>query len=107
MIITTTPTIENYNIKEYKGIIFSEVISGVNAIKDFAAGFRDIFGGRSQSYEGELLKARQEALFELEQRAEHLGANAIVGIKIDVETVGPGSMLMVVATGTAVRINSV
>ena len=70
-----------------------------------AAGFRDFFGGRSQSYEDELLKARKEALFELEKRAEKLGANAIVGVKIDVETVGTGSMLMVVATGTAVRIN--
>lgn len=105
MIITTTPTIENHQITEYKGVIFSEVIAGVNAIKDLAAGFRDIFGGRSQSYEDELLKARQEALFELEKRAEKLGANAIVGVKIDVETVGTGSMLMVVATGTAVRIN--
>ena len=105
MIITTTPTIENHPIEEYKGIVFSEVIAGVNAIKDLAAGFRDIFGGRSQSYEDELLKARQEALFELEKRAEKLNANAIVGTKIDVETVGTGSMLMVVATGTAVRIN--
>ena len=105
MIITTTPTIENHPIEEYEGIVFSEVIAGVNAIKDLAAGFRDIFGGRSQSYEDELLKARQEALFELEKRAEKLNANAIVGVKIDVETVGTGSMLMVVATGTAVRIN--
>lgn len=105
MIITTTPTIENRPITEYKGVVFSEVIAGVNAIKDLAAGFRDIFGGRSQSYEDELLKARQEALFELEKRAEKLNANAIVGVKIDVETVGTGSMLMVVATGTAVRIN--
>ena len=104
MIITTTPTIENRTITEYKGIVFSEVIAGVNAIKDLAAGFRDIFGGRSQSYEDELLKARQEALFELDKRAEKLSANAIVGVKIDVETVGTGSMLMVVATGTAVRI---
>lgn len=71
MIITTTPTIENQIISEYKGIVFSEVISGVNALKDLAASFRDIFGGRSQSYEDELLKARQEALYELEQRAEN------------------------------------
>lgn len=85
MIITTTPTIENQIISEYKGIVFSEVISGVNALKDLAASFRDIFGGRSQSYEDELLKARQEALYELEQRAEKLGANAIVGVKIDVK----------------------
>lgn len=105
MIITTTPNIENHSIEEYEGIVFSEVIAGVNAIKDLAAGFRDFFGGRSQSYEDELLKARKEALFELEKRAEKLGANAIVGVKIDVETVGTGSMLMVVATGTAVRIN--
>lgn len=105
MIITTTPTIQNHNIAEYKGIVFSEVISGVNALKDLAASFRDVFGGRSQSYEDELLKARKEALTELEQRARELGANAIVGVKIDVETVGTGSMLMVVATGTAVVVN--
>lgn len=105
MIITTTPTIQNHNIAEYKGIVFSEVISGVNALKDLAASFRDVFGGRSQSYEEELLKARKEALTELEQRAHELGANAIVGVKIDVETVGTGSMLMVVATGTAVVVN--
>ena len=105
MIITTTPTIENQPIQEYKGIVFSEVISGVNAIKDLAAGFRDIFGGRSQSYEGELLKARQDALFELEQRAKQLGANSIVGVKIDVETVGTGTMLMTVASGTTVVID--
>lgn len=105
MIITTTPTIENHTITEYKGIVFSEVISGVNALKDLAASFRDVFGGRSQSYEEELLKARKEALTELEQRAHELGANAIVGVKIDVETVGTGSMLMVVATGTAVVVS--
>ena len=105
MIITTTPTIQNHNIAEYKGIVFSEVISGVNALKDLAASFRDVFGGRSQSYEDELLKARKEALTELEQRARELGANAIVGVKIDVETVGTGSMLMVVATGTAIVVN--
>ena len=80
MIITTTPTIQNHNIAEYKGIVFSEVISGVNALKDLAASFRDVFGGRSQSYEEELLKARKEALTELEQRARELGANAIVGV---------------------------
>lgn len=80
MIITTTPTIQNHNIAEYKGIVFSEVISGVNALKDLAASFRDVFGGRSQSYEDELLKARKEALTELEQRARELGANAIVGV---------------------------
>ena len=72
MIITTTPTIENHTITKYKGVVFSEVISGVNALKDLAASFRDIFGGRSQSYEDELLKARQEALYELEKRAEKL-----------------------------------
>ena len=71
MIITTTPTIENHTITKYKGVVFSEVISGVNALKDLAASFRDIFGGRSQSYEEELLKARQEALFELENERKN------------------------------------
>ncbi|HOQ37081.1 MAG TPA: putative heavy metal-binding protein [Acetivibrio sp.] len=103
MIITTTPSIEGKKIVEYKGIVFGEVISGVNFIKDFAAGLTNIFGGRSGSYEGELIKAREEALQEMAKRGIDIGANAIVGVDIDYEVLGQGgNMLMVTASGTAV-----
>jgi len=83
--------------------VFGEVISGINFIKDIAAGFRNFFGGRSGSYEGELIEARENALREMEQRAEALGANAVVGVDIDYEVLGTGgNMLMVTASGTAV-----
>lgn len=105
MIITTTPQIEGKTIKEYKGIIFGEVVSGVDFVKDFAAGLTNIFGGRSSSYEGELINARESALKELEQRAVQVGANAVVGVDIDYEVLGQGgNMLMVTASGTAVVI---
>lgn len=105
MIITTTPTIEGREILEYKGLIFGEVITGVNFIKDFGAGLRDIFGGRSTGYEEELIDARNEALRELEQRAEKIGADAVVGAKMDYEVLGQsGSMLMVTISGTAVSL---
>ena len=103
MIVTTTPQIEGKTIREYKGIVFGEVISGVDFIKDFAAGLTNFFGGRSGSYEGELIKAREEALREMEKRALSMGANAVVGVDIDYETLGQGgNMLMVTASGTAV-----
>jgi uncharacterized protein YbjQ (UPF0145 family) len=103
MIITTTPQIEGKHIVQYKGIVFGEVISGVNFIKDFAAGLTNFFGGRSASYEGELIEARENALREMEQRARSLGANAVVGVDIDYEVLGQGgNMLMVTASGTAV-----
>lgn len=105
MIITTTPTIEGRKIVEYKGIVFGEVVSGVNVVKDFAAGLTNIFGGRSNSYEGELIGAREEALNEMSRRAESLGANAVVGIDVDYEVLGQGNMLMVTASGTAVRVD--
>lgn len=105
MIATTTPQIEGKRILGYKGIVFGEVISGVNFIKDFAAGLTNIFGGRSGSYEGELIEAREEALKEMEKRAGMLGANAVVGVDIDYEVLGQGgNMLMVTASGTAVII---
>lgn len=105
MIATTTPQIEGKRIIGYKGIVFGEVISGVNFIKDFAAGLTNIFGGRSGSYEGELIEAREEALKEMEERAGMLGANAVVGVDIDYEVLGQGgNMLMVTASGTAVII---
>ncbi len=103
MIFTTTPTIEGKKIKEYRGIVNGEVITGVNFVKDFMAGLRDLVGGRSGSYEQELINAREEALAEMGKRASGLGANAVVGIDIDYEVLGQaGSMLMVTASGTAV-----
>lgn len=103
MILTTTPNIEGENIVEYKGIVFGEVISGVNFFKDFGASIRNFIGGRSGSYEKELLDARTKALQELEERARALGANAVVGIDVDYEVLGEGGgMLMVTVSGTAV-----
>ncbi|MCK5811470.1 MAG: putative heavy metal-binding protein [Clostridiales bacterium] len=103
MIVTTTPSIEGKNIVEYKGIVFGEVINGVDFIKDFAAGITNFLGGRSGSYEGELIDARQNAIKEMEQRAINLGANAILSVDIDYEVLGQSNnMLMVTASGTAV-----
>lgn len=103
MIITTTPSVEDRKIVEYKGIVFGEVISGVNFLKDFAAGLSNFFGGRSGSYEGELIAAREAALNEMQKRAARLGANAVIGVDIDYEVLGQGgNMLMVTASGTAV-----
>ena len=103
MIITTTPSVEGKKIVEYKGIVFGEVVSGVNFLKDFAAGMRNFFGGRSGSYEEELLAARTQALEEMEKRAEAMGANAVVGVDVDYEVLGANNgMLMVTASGTAV-----
>jgi uncharacterized protein YbjQ (UPF0145 family) len=105
MIITTPPTIEGHAIREYKGIVVGEVISGINFVKDFAAGLSNIFGGRSQSYEGELINARESAMTEMQHRAIALGANAVVGVDIDYEVLGSGNnMLMVTVSGTAVVI---
>ena len=105
MIITTTPAIEGKKIVEYKGIVFGEVISGVNMVKDMMAGLTNIFGGRSNTYENELISARQNALKEMEERAFQLGANAVVGVDIDYEVLGADNgMLMVTASGTAVRV---
>ena len=105
MILTTTPDIEGYKILEYKGLVTGETIIGANFIKDFFAGIRDIVGGRSKSYEKVLQEGKETSVREMMQRAEELGANAIVGIDIDYETVGQGgSMLMVACSGTAVRI---
>jgi uncharacterized protein YbjQ (UPF0145 family) len=105
MIVTTTPSVEGRKIVEYKGIVFGEVISGVDFIKDFAAGLTNFFGGRSKSYENELIEARVHALEELRSRAAALGANAVVGVDVDYEVLGQGgNMLMVTASGTAVVI---
>jgi uncharacterized protein YbjQ (UPF0145 family) len=106
MIITTTPSIEGKTIREYRGIVVGEVISGVDFVKDIAASFTNFFGGRSQSYEGELIQARESAIAEMEQRAYQMGANAIVGVDIDYEVLGQGNnMLMVTVSGTAVVVD--
>ena len=105
MIVTTTPNIEGKTIVEYKGIVFGEVISGVNFMKDMMAGFSNFFGGRSNTYEDELLKARETALKELESRAHNIGANAVIGVDVDYEVLGTDNgMLMVTVSGTAVVI---
>ena len=105
MIITTTPSVEGRRIVDYKGIVFGEVISGVNFVRDFAAGLSNFFGGRSSAYEEELCKARNQALYELDQRAQGIGANAVVGVDIDYEVLGSDNgMLMVTASGTAVAV---
>lgn len=103
MLTTTTATIQGKEIIEYKGLVFGEVVAGVNFIKDIFSGLRDVFGGRSGTYEAELAEAREEAIKEMIQRAEALGANAIIGIDIDYEVIGQNNgMLMVSASGTAV-----
>ena len=105
MLLTTTPTVEGKPIQQYIGIVTAESSIGANILKDIFAGIRDIVGGRSGTYERVIEEARQNALVELQQKAQQLGANAVVGIDLDFETVGSGgSMLMVVATGTAVKI---
>ena len=105
MTITTTPTIEGHQIRENKGLVTGETIIGANFMKDFFAGIRDIVGGRSGSYESVLREAKDTALKEMEERAEMIGANAIVGVDLDYEALGSNSsMLMVTASGTAVVI---
>ena len=103
MIVTTTPSVEGCKIVEYKGIVIGEVIAGVNVIKDMVAGLSNFFGGRSATYEDELIQARQQAVAEMQQRAMQMGANAVVGADIDYEVLGTDNgMLMVTASGTAV-----
>jgi len=102
IVITTTPTIEGKHITKYSGLVTGEAILGANIFKDFFAGIRDIVGGRAAAYENELRKAREIAMTEMKHAAGELGANAIVGVDIDYETVGQGSMLMVSISGTAV-----
>jgi len=105
MILTTTPQIEGHVIREYIGVVTGETIIGANFVKDFFAGIRDIVGGRSAGYEKVLREAKDTSMQEMMERAKALGANAIVGIDIDYETVGQGnSMLMVSTSGTAVVI---
>lgn len=107
MISVTTNTLENGVIVEYKGIVAGEIVAGINVIKDFGASFRNFVGGRSAGYEDELIKARNDAIAEMETRAAQMGANAVVGVDIDYETLGPNdAMIMVSATGTAVLVKN-
>ncbi len=103
MLITTTTNVEGRRVREYRGLVMGEAILGANVFRDFFAGIRDIVGGRSGGYEKALRQAREIALEDMQDEATRLGANAIIGIDIDYETVGDkGSMLMVSASGTAV-----
>ena len=103
MIMTTTPLIEGKPVKEYLGIVTGEAIMGANIVRDFFAAVTDIVGGRSGAYETKLSQARKVALQEMAEDARKLGANAVIGIDIDYEVVRDG-MMMVTASGTAVRI---
>lgn len=105
MLVSTTPTIQGRTITTYYGIVSGETIIGANVFRDFMASIRDFFGGRSGSYEKILREAKDTALREMMQQASSLGANAVVGVDLDYETVGQnGSMLMVTCSGTAVTI---
>ncbi len=107
MIVTTTPTIEGAVIERYCGLVTGEAIIGTNIFRDLLASIRDLIGGRSEAYESVLRQARETALHALQENARAMGANAIVGVDLDYETVSPGSsgsMLMVSASGTAVVI---
>ncbi|HYE76434.1 MAG TPA: heavy metal-binding domain-containing protein [bacterium] len=106
MLISTTPTIEGRPIARYLGLVTGEAIVGANLFKDFFAGIRDIVGGRSAAYEGELRRAKEIALEELTRDARALGANAIVGVDLDYQAIGDqGTMLMVAVSGTAVLLS--
>lgn len=105
MIVTTTPQIEGKKISQYLGIVTGEAIMGANIFKDLFASITDIIGGRSGAYEKELIQAKDIALQELQERAQGMGANAVVGVDLDYEVLGKNnSMLMVSASGTAVRV---
>jgi uncharacterized protein YbjQ (UPF0145 family) len=105
MLMTTTHTLEGMRISHYLGVVTGEAILGANIVKDLFAGVRDIVGGRSGAYENELIRARETAISEMQMAANALGANAIIGIDLDYESLGSGgSMLMVCASGTAVHV---
>lgn len=109
MLMSTTSTIEGKKIKEYRGIVFGEVVNGVNFTKDFLASITNFVGGRSKEYEEELINSRADAINEMMERAKKIGANGLVGVKVDVETISVnenGVMLLVVASGTAVVVEN-
>jgi uncharacterized protein YbjQ (UPF0145 family) len=104
MLLSTTHTLDNKTITEYLGIVTGETIIGANIFKDIFAGIRDVVGGRSGSYERVLREAKNNALAEMQEEAAKMGANAVIGIDLDYETIGPsGGMIMVTASGTAVK----
>ncbi|MFS1512462.1 YbjQ family protein [Chengkuizengella sp. SCS-71B] len=103
MIVTTTNTLQNKEVESYLGIVVGETIMGANIVRDFLAGITDIVGGRSGTYENKLSEGREIALEEMKQKASRLGANAVIGVDLDFETLRDG-MMMVVASGTAVKI---
>jgi len=106
MIVTTTPNVEGHKILEYRGVVVGEVIAGIDFIKDISAGITNFFGGRSGSYEGELIQAREAAMSEMVSRAMSWGANAVVGVDLDYEVLGSANnMIMVTVSGTAVIID--
>ena len=104
MIITTIQDVPGMEIVEYRGLVTGEVVAGINVVKDIGAGLRNLFGGRIKGYEEEIVQARDEALKELEARAAEMGANAVIGVRIDFDTLGSdgNNMLLVTVTGTAV-----
>lgn len=105
MLMTTTPTLEGVKIIEYKGLVVSQTLEGTNFVRDIVSQWKNFFGGRNKTYEEVFERARATALTELEERANALGANAIVGMRIDYESVGAANdLLLVTATGTAVTI---
>jgi uncharacterized protein YbjQ (UPF0145 family) len=107
MILSTTDVIQGAIVEAYLGVVTAEVVYGSNALRDFFAGIRDIIGGRTASYERVFQQGQREALAELEQRAQQMGANAIVGIELDTGTINidqSGVLLLITATGTAVRL---
>lgn len=107
MVITTTDVIQGAVVESYLGVVTAEVVYGTNALRDFFAGIRDFIGGRTGSYEKVFERGNQEALKELEQRAQKLGANAVMGVEIDTGTINvdeKGTLLLITATGTAVRL---
>ncbi|MCU0512213.1 MAG: YbjQ family protein [Anaerolineae bacterium] len=105
LILTTTSTLDGMKIKEYLGIVTGETIMGANIMRDFMASITDIIGGRSSAYEKSLIEAKQIAMEEMMSDAHSRGANAIIGIDLDYETVGQGSMMMVSVSGTAVLVD--
>ncbi|MBP3227221.1 MAG: YbjQ family protein [Bacteroidaceae bacterium] len=103
MLVTTTPTVEGHPVREYRGVVTGETIIGANFLKDIKASLTDFFGGRSGTYEKTLREAKDTALNEMVQRAQQIGANAVIGVDLDYETIGQNaSMLMVTCSGTAV-----
>jgi uncharacterized protein YbjQ (UPF0145 family) len=105
MLVSTTAVLQDKRVTRYLGVVSGEAILGANIVRDFLAGIRDVVGGRSAAYEQELRKAKDLALGEMEEQAAGLGANAIIGVDLDYETLGNGTMLMVSASGTAVVVD--